>query len=101
MHIYKRDIPKYKKKLKSKNITKSNHKHDYSEVVLLKHTTKSGNTYYSSAVICSICGKIRKCDYQLRDIIKCKDSPNFHQLTDKELLLKYKGCRIIANREPY
>ena len=48
---------KYRKKRKKTHI-KSNHKHDYSENILLRSLDKNNEYNYHSAQRCTICGKI-------------------------------------------
>ena len=83
MNNLEREIPKYKKKKESsvsKAKTKSNHKHDYSEMCLIewyiKNAISNKKMYsYCIAYYCKKCGKIENYKY-----VKIEELSNYKHL---------------------
>jgi len=87
------DMPKYKKKSKTIKPKKANHKHDYSDEVLLKEAFACGVSLHTFAVRCVICGKIMR-DF-LFESVRCEETGFHRMLSEKEKLDKYKHLKIV------
>ena len=97
MEVSNEEIGKYKKKKNSgasKSNKKSKHKHIYEECLF---STKFYSTLEDCILhgsYCTICGKISKRGYRLREVVKTGEhSTRF--MTNEEVLEKYKGLPII------
>jgi len=87
------EVPKYKKKTKSKTPKKSNHKHDYSDEILVKEAFACGVSLHSYGHRCVICGKIMR-DF-LFESERCEETGLYRMLTEDEKLEKYKHLEIV------
>lgn len=86
-------VPKYKKKASKKAPAKSNHKHDYSEEVLV-HTISTNRdvSWYSLGKRCKICGKTKI----VRGFFTKPAGPaSLVMLENSEVLAMYKGLPIV------
>jgi len=83
----------YKKKSKKPATKKTNHKHDYSETVLIRRVY-NGNESYHSAKRCSICQKT-SCMNFFETIPYMGNSKLNIMLNEKEILEKYKDVPIV------
>lgn len=82
------DIPKYRKKRVKETPQKSKHKHIYDYQVLFHRVNNSGQEFYFSGYLCSVCGK-------RGDATFFETDGNGVWLKNDEILEKYKGLEII------
>jgi len=81
------EIPKYRKKSKSTNKAKSDHKHEYTDCLLFDGKSHWKGTY------CKICGKIGDRKWETEPIEL--HGKMFHRLLhNEELVLKYKDLNV-------
>lgn len=87
---YDKEIPKYRKKRKKKNVKKSDHKHQYIDVLIRRKNKES--FWYSHGKVCKVCGRIGEERYFETEEVEGKGY--FRCLTQEELLEKYKDLPI-------
>ena len=79
------EVSKYRKKSKQSPFTKANHKHDYSEDVLIHNASNSVDWY---SLRCTVCGKVK----ETKGIITIPHSlPHTSILLSNESVLKLYG----------
>lgn len=91
------DIPKYRKKAVKKSAEKSNHKHEYEEVVLSINAPSSilyifnKPVVYSTGLMCKICGKVKNYSWEDRE----KSRKLYGLKTDDDVHKEFPNIKII------
>ncbi len=96
-YLYNEDIPKYKSK-KKKFVKKSNHKHDFENVILkYENQFAKGRFLYALGKICKICNKKKLIRFGFSK--KMENGYYLDISNNLESILQeypqYKDCRII------
>lgn len=93
-YIEDKEVPKYRKKSKKKNVKRSNHKHQYKRSLL--HILDSDSYYLCD--YCEICGKIKDFFW---DYEKDEDGRLYTVFTDEQLLNRYRDIYEIKEINTY
>ena len=99
--------PRHKKKSRKKKVARSDHKHLYKELVLVKTITSYGNPYFRIRKRCTVCGKIK--DEKLNSPLNKMTEETkvvfengielIRYLTEEEIVARYGNLPVVIRDE--